>query len=281
MANMNLNFDDIDLNIKLKSIEVDPRLRVRDSTGLAFLDVVLSGDTTDTPGFVPGTAYLYTGTPGAGKTTLALQLADSLSRKGHHVLYNTGEESLAQVKMCAERLKLRGDFTVGSSVFVDRPTGKAGDRVKVTLRERIMDLVAKAEKSNKRVKDINAQRRVYVIVDSLQAMNDGKYGFASNSKTPVRVLEELTKICKEHFVTMIVIGQVSKTGDFSGAMTLLHMVDGHLHIYVDDSPKSDTFGMRLLECRKNRFGPTGITVPLDIKKTGLYAPTTLTRGMRV
>lgn len=276
---MNLSFDSVKKGTTIGKIKVDPRLRVRDNSGLEFVNEVLSGD-AGKRGFVPSTAWLFTGTPGAGKTTMALQLCASLSEQGHEVLYNTGEESLAQVKMTYERLKLDGDFTVGSDIFVDRPEGKAGERVKQTLREHITFLRGRVDKKNKRVKAVEKQKRLFVIVDSLQCMNDGKWGFNSNSKTPIRVLEELTQICKEHYVTLIVIGQVGKSGDFKGDNTLLHMVDGHMHLFIDQDPKSPTEGCRLLECRKNRFGPTGIAVALDIGKNGLREHADRHAGLR-
>ena len=267
---MNLAHDSVSHGTKLDSVKVDPRLRVRDTSGLDFIDHVLSGDSVNGKrGFTPSTAWLFTGTPGAGKTTLVLQLADSLAKEGHFVLYNTGEESLAQVKMCAERLRLEGQFNVGADIFVDAPEGKAGEKITQTLRQHIMSMVAEAKKANSNQKDINKQRRVYVLLDSLQCMNDGKWGFKSNSRTPVRVLEELIAICKEHYVTLMVIAQVTKSGEFKGDNTLLHMVDGHMHLLIDQDPKSMTEGKRLLECRKNRFGPTGIAIALDIAKDGL------------
>lgn len=283
MASMNLTFDHVAAGTKISEIKVDPRLRVRDSSGLPFVDEVLSGHASK-QGFTPSTCWLFTGTPGAGKTTLALQLASALSAQGHEVLFNTGEESLPQVKMTVERLKLDGDFGVGSDIFVDRPEDKkAAKRVKTTLREHVKHLLKRINRRNARQKDIAKQRRLFLIVDSLQCMNDGKWGFASNSKTPVRVLEELTQLCKDNFMTVVVIGQVGKSGDFKGDNTLLHMVDGHMHLYIDQDPKSVTEGLRLLECRKNRFGPSGIAVALDIGAQGLreHADRGPLRGMRV
>jgi DNA repair protein RadA/Sms len=272
MASMNLDLDGVKKGTKINSIKVDPRLRVRDDSGLPFVNKVLSGKDAGKAGFVPSTVGLFTGTPGAGKTTLALQLCSTLAENSHEVLYNSGEESLAQVKMTYERLGLKGDFNVGADVFVDRPEGKKdAARVKQTLREHIMFLIKKVKKANDRRKnkDLHTQKRLYIVVDSLQSMNDGKYGFASNNKTPVRVLEELTQICKKNYCGLIVIGQVGKSGDFKGDNTLLHMVDYHMHLYIDQDPKSVTAGCRLLEGRKNRFGPTGIAVALDIGRNGL------------
>ena len=272
MASMNLSFDGVAKGTKIGSIEVDPRLRVRDDSGLPFVNKVLSGKDSAKAGFVPSTVGLFTGTPGAGKTTLALQLCASLSDMGHEVLYNTGEESLAQVKMTYERLNLKGDFTVGADVFVDRPSGKKdAARVEQMLREHIMFLIAKVKKANSKnkKKPLDEQKRLYIVVDSLQAMNDGKYGFKANNQTPINVLEELTQICKQNYCGVIVIGQVGKSGEFKGSNTLLHMVNYQLHLYIDQDDKSITAGCRLLECRKNRFGPTGIAVALDIGKSGL------------
>ncbi len=278
---MRLNFDSVKRGTKISEIKVDPRLRVRDNCGLDFVNEVLSGD-AEQRGFTPSTAILFTGTPGAGKSTMGLQLASALSEKGHEVLYNTGEESLTQVKMTYERLKLKGDFDIAADIFVDRPEAKKeAAMIKSTLREDIEALAKRVEERNKGIKDIAKQHRVYVIIDSLQCMNDGKWGLASNGKTPVRVLEELTQMCKDLFVTIIVIGQVGKAGEFKGDNSLLHMVDVHLHLFIDQDPKSTTLGYRILECRKNRFGPSGIATALDLGKLGLNEKNSSRKAARV
>lgn len=283
MSSMNLKFDAAVKGTKISDVKVDPRLRVRDDTGMTFLNLILSGD-SGKQGFTPGTVHLFTGTSGGGKTTLALQLASSLASKGHVVLYNTGEESLAQVKMTVERLRLEGDFYIGADVFVDRPPAKCDAKlVKQTLRENITFLRKKLDAANKKfaAQDFEKQRRLYIIVDSLQCMNDGKYGFGVNTKTPIRVLEELTQLAKQYYVTMIVIGHVGKAGEFAGNNTIKHIVDGHIHLYIDLDEKSDTAGLRIIEMRKNRFGPSGIAVPLTIGPRGLKeAPGFSTRGAR-
>lgn len=283
---MNLSFDTLPRGANIRDIEVDPRLRVRIDTGLDFVNFVKSGD-ADLKGFVPGEVVLFTGTPGAGKSTLALQLADSLTGQGHTVLLNGVEESPAQMKMTYERLGLENGFELCNSIFVDRvesPKDLAdavGDNFLLShMREQ---LAAHRAEEKKRGSDKKGKHMV-VIVDSLQAMNDGKWGLASNSKTPIRVLEELCNFAKAEFVTVIVIGHVGKAGEFKGDNTLLHMVDAHMHLYVDVDPKSDTEGCRLLEMRKNRFGPSGITAVLDIGKHGLREHNQrgkATKGMKV
>ena len=107
------------------------------------------------------------------------------------------------------------------------------------------------------------------MVDSLQTMNDGKYGLHTNTKTPNRCLEMMTNWAKEEQKCVIAIGQVGKSGQFKGDMTLKHMVDAHLHLGLDTIEKSDTYGLRLLELQKYRFGPGGKTFVLDMRQRGL------------
>lgn len=271
MASMNLDFGTLDTGVNIKDVKVDPRLRVRIDTGLDFLNFVKSGEAA-VQGLLPSEVILFTGTSGGGKSTLCLQLADSLSGMGHEVLVNSVEEAPAQVKMTYERLGLKNGFTICNSTFIMEPEGgnkELRDKVGNNTLLNHMKAMLKRHKAANVKKSKDKRKHMVVIVDSLQAMNDGKYGLASNNKTPIRVLEELCNFAKKHFVTIIVVGHVGKSGDFKGDNTILHMVDAHMHLWVDDDPKSDTEGLRLLECRKNRFGPTGITVHLDIAKNGL------------
>lgn len=289
---MNISFDGVAKGTNINDIKVDPRLRVRVNTGLPFMNFCLSGD-SDLQGLLPGGVYLFTGTAGSGKSTLALQLLDSLSGMGHTAMLNGCEESPAQVKMTYERLRLKNGFILGNDVFTNRPDGlqgrmdkkKEAESIKQTLLEHMDHVFAKHVKANKRRGKAD-KKHMCLIVDSLQTMNDGFHGFKSNKNaTPIRVLEQLTQFAKDNYATVIVIGHVGKSGEFKGDNTLIHMVDGHLHLYVDLDPKSDTEGCRILECRKNRFGPSGIAVVLDIGKNGLREHKTREgnsiKGMRV
>ena len=89
-------------------VNVPPELRVKHSSGIDWINDALGGE-----GFTPSTAMMVTGEPGAGKTTLMLQIADALTSAGHVALLNSGEESHYQVKMVAERLKLKHGFIIG------------------------------------------------------------------------------------------------------------------------------------------------------------------------
>lgn len=273
MASMNLNFGALKRGQRISKVKVDPRLRERIDTGLPFLNMVKSGD-ADEKGLTPSEVILFTGTPGAGKSTMSLQLASALADRGHSVLLNGVEESPAQVKITYERMGLTGDFTIANATFMDEVETMNKELKKLvggnTLASHLAHLKATYEKSGgKRTLGTGQYAGMVVIVDSLQAMNDGKYGLATNNKTPIRVLESLCQWAKDEYACVIVIGHVAKSGEFKGDNTLLHMVDSHIHLYVDEVPDSPSCGSRILETRKNRFGPSGIASVLDISRGGL------------
>ncbi len=244
MSGMNLNVGIRGLarGININSIEVPQSLRRRLKTGLDFFDSALG------EGLVPSAVMMLTGTPGAGKTTMLLQLANSITAQGHICLYNTGEESLYQVKMTAERLKLKNGFVCGQDIMVN-------------------DLIDHADELRK----ANPGKQVFILLDSLNVMNDGKYkDGGTNSMTPVRVTEILTDWAKTNFTNVIFISQVNKSGEFVGKNTILHAIDVRGELYIDTDKKSETFGERLFEVTKNRFGPSGLCTVLGLNAGGLY-----------
>ena len=245
MSKMNLNvgIKGLKHGTSLAEIEVPGALRDRKKIGLPWLDAAIGGD-----GFVPSSVMMLTGTPGAGKTTLMLQMADAITKSGHICLYNTGEESLFQTKMVAERLGLHSKFVVGQDTMVE-------------------DLLAHAD----HLKKANPKKQVFILQDSLQTLDDGKYanGF-SNSNTPVRCTEMLTDWAKANYGIVCFIGQVTKSGDFAGKQTILHAVDVRGQLFIDDDKKSETYGERIFEITKNRFGCSGRSFVLGIEKSGLY-----------
>ena len=110
MAKMTLNvgIKGLKRGTNINDIKVPEQLRNRKKIGIEWFDNAIGGE-----GFVPSSVMMLTGTPGAGKTTMLLQLANSITKAGHVCLYNTGEESLHQVKMVVERLGLREGFVDG------------------------------------------------------------------------------------------------------------------------------------------------------------------------
>jgi len=245
MSKMNLNvgLSKLKRGTNINEVEVPDVLRQRKKVGISWIDDALGGD-----GFVPSSVMMLTGTPGAGKTTLMLQMANAITKSGHICLYNTGEESLHQVKMVSERLKLSSGFICGQDTLVDNVINHA-------------DYLKKS----------NPGKQIFVLQDSLQTLDDGKYGNSfTNSMTAVRSVELLTNWAKTNYSIVGFIGQVTKSGDFSGKNTILHAVDIRGKLYIDEQKNSETYGKRIFEVTKNRFGTSGRSYILGINQSGLY-----------
>jgi len=240
--NLNVGIKGLKRGTSIGDIKVPDALRNRRKTGLDFFDAAVGG-----AGLVPSSVVMLTGTPGAGKTTMLLQLADSITGSGHICLYNTGEESLYQVKMVAERLKLKNGFLVGQDTLVP-------------------DLLAHAD----HIRTANPSKQVFVLQDSLQTLDDGKWSNGTNSMTSVRATEMLTDWAKSTYGIVMFIGQVTKSGDFAGKQTILHAVDCRGQLFIDEEKKSETYGERIFEVTKNRFGCSGKSYILGLGTTGLY-----------
>jgi DNA repair protein RadA/Sms len=252
MSKMNLNvgIKGFKRGTNINEIEVPQALRDRKKVGIEWFDDAIGGE-----GMVPSSVMMLTGTPGAGKTTMLLQLANAITGSGHMCLYNTGEESLYQVKMVAERLGLRNGFVVGQDTLVT-------------------DLLEHADA----VKKANPKKQIFILQDSLQTLDDGKWGGATNSMTPVRATEMLTDWAKANYGIVAFIGQVTKGGDFAGKQTILHAVDVRGQLYIDEEKKSETYGERIFEVTKNRFGCSGKSYILGMERTGLVEKGSFSTG---
>lgn len=241
VADMGLKFkNDIRPGTNIRDIVVPPELRRRAKTGIKFFDDIMGGE-----GLVPSMVTMLTGDPGAGKSTLVRQMADSLTKQGHTVLYNTGEESPYQVAMQCEKMGLKSGFHVGTE-------GK------------VADLLALADKLRQPGKEM------FLLQDSLQTLDDGFYSNGgTNSMTAVRATEMLVNWAKETYSLVIFVGQNNKSGDFAGKNAIKHAIDAHAKIYFDKDKKSDTYGARLLATSKNRWGVCGIVHQVSISEKGL------------
>ena len=176
---------------------------------------------------------------------MMLELANSLSGHGSQVLFNTAEESLYQLKMTVERLKLRHGFVAGQETLVPQ-------------------LLENCDKLRKK----EPKKPFFLIIDSLQTLNDGKYGeHNTNSKTAERALLQITDYCKHHFCNAIIIGQVTKNGQMAGANVLKHMVDAMVTLDVERKDE-DLIGCRVLQTEKNRFGGAGHIFFLSLREGG-------------
>lgn len=237
---LKLAIEEIPFGTNIQDIVVPEVLKKRIPTGLEYFDAVIGGE-----GFTPSMVTLFTGTPGSGKTTMMLSLANSLQGAGSQVVFNTAEESLHQVKMTTDRLRLRHPFMVGG-----------------------LDNVQELLKGCDKVREANPDKPFFLIVDSLQCMSDGYFKSGRiTSATSERSLQLITNYAKEHACNILVIGQVTKDGKMAGSNKLKHMVDSHIHLSVEDKDE-DLRGCRVLETQKNRFGGCGHIVFLNLRRKG-------------
>lgn len=213
-------------------VEVPPKLRVKHPTSIDWIDMAL-GQNQYGVGFTPSTSGFITGSPGAGKTTLMLTIADALTSQGHVVLLNGGEESVFQMRLTCERLGFRHGFEIGDNVFVD------------DLLDHARSLLAK----------VKSGKALFVFQDSLQVLDDGAYDTGKTTKrTPINCAVKLIKFAKETYSCVTWVHQVTKSGVFVGDNQVKHAVDTHINLGFDLNKKSATFGERVLDVKKNRFG---------------------------
>ena len=203
----------------------------RISTGIGELDRVLGG------GIVPGSLILVGGDPGIGKSTLLLQTCQQLCGQKISVLYISGEESLQQIKIRADRI---GRFTPELEL----------------LCETNLDLVRGV---------ITERHPTVVVIDSIQTMFDENVSSAPGSVSQVReATSVLMRLAKEQNIAIFVVGHVTKEGVVAGPRVLEHMVDTVLYFEGD---RHATY--RILRGVKNRFGSTNEIGVFEMRQSGL------------
>ncbi len=217
---------------------------MRVKTGIGELDRVLGG------GFVPGSLILLGGEPGIGKSTLALQLAQTVAG----TLYISGEESAEQIKLRAERLKINT-----TSLRFANATNVESVIATICHPHENGDLPRKVADSRLRGNDN------LVIIDSIQTLySDEAEGAPGNINQIRACAAKLMAIAKTTGVTIILIGQVTKGGEVAGPKTLEHLVDTVLYL------EGDRFhGFRILRAVKNRFGSTDEVGIFEMRELGL------------
>jgi DNA repair protein RadA/Sms len=205
-----------------------PRL----ASGLAELDRVTGG------GFVRGSVLLVGGDPGIGKSTLLIQAAAALAKAGHRVVYISGEEAVAQVRLRAERL------------------GLSGAKVELAAETSVEDIIAT-------LGDGKAPR--LVVIDSIQTMWTDAVDSAPGTVTQVRgAAQALIRFAKRSGAAVFLVGHVTKDGQIAGPRVVEHMVDAVLSFEGDGSHQ-----FRILRAVKNRFGPTDEIGVFEMTGAGL------------
>ncbi|MCM3719724.1 DNA repair protein RadA [Fictibacillus phosphorivorans] len=212
-------------------VEVKSEQEPRIPTNYQELNRVLGG------GIVPGSLVLVGGDPGIGKSTLLLQASAQLAQKGERVLYISGEESVKQTKLRADRLEIEA-----KDLFV--------------LAETDLDLIEQS------MADIMPS---VMIIDSIQTVYRSEVTSAPGSVSQVReCTSHLMRMAKTKGIAIFIVGHVTKEGAIAGPRLLEHMVDAVLYF---EGERHHTF--RILRAVKNRFGSTNEIGVFEMKEEGL------------
>lgn len=211
--------------------EIQTEKEERTATGIGELDRVLGG------GIVGGSLLLVGGDPGIGKSTLLLQVCRLLSLAGKKVLYISGEESLRQIKLRAQRL------------------GSFNDNLLLLCETNLTDIREEAQK----------QKPEIMVIDSIQTMYNEDVSSAPGSVSQVRESTGmLLQIAKGMGISVFIVGHVTKDGSVAGPRVLEHMVDTVLYFEGDRHAS-----YRILRSVKNRFGSTNEIGVFEMRGDGL------------
>lgn len=199
-------------------------------TGIAELDRVLGG------GIVLGSVVLLGGEPGAGKSTMLLQLSGAIGGTCN-VLYVTGEESVRQIKLRSERLAIyEGNISIAAEGNIDE----------------IIALIAQT-------------RPHFVIIDSIQTMHSPTLSSSAGSVSQVKeCASRLLLLAKEMEIPIFIVGHVNKDGAIAGPKVMEHIVDTVMYFEGDK-----TLPYRILRAAKNRYGSTNEIGMFDMTASGL------------
>ena len=204
---------------------------VRDRTGMSEFDRTLGG------GVVPGSLVLIGGDPGIGKSTLILQVVQRLAQQGLRTLYISGEESVQQIKMRAQRISADS-----SELYLLSGTC-------------LEDLIDRLDELAPRI----------IVIDSIQTIYTESLGSAPGSIGQVReVTSRLISLAKGSGRAIFLIGHVTKDGAIAGPKVLEHLVDTVLYFEGDGSHM-----YRILRAVKNRYGPTNEIGVFEMMDNGL------------
>lgn len=211
--------------VDLASVDLSQRPKIK--TGIGEFDEVIGG------GIVQGSLILLGGDPGIGKSTLALQLSMKLDS---NVLYVSGEESVNQIKLRANRIN----------------------------KSHQLDVLAETELESV-LAYVEAQAPELVIIDSIQTMySESASGVAGGVAQVTNAVQQIMRTAKQNHISFIVIGHVTKEGYLAGPKTLEHMVDTVLYL---EGERFASF--RILRCVKNRFGTTNEVGVFEMAGSGL------------
>lgn len=218
--------------VELQPLSGESAEAPRIASGIAELDRVTGG------GFVRGSALLVGGDPGIGKSTLLLQASAALARLGKRVVYISGEEAIAQVRLRASRM------------------GLANAPVALAAETSVEDILATLE---------SGPAPALVILDSIQTLWTATVDSAPGTVTQVRAAAQaMIRYAKQSGATVILVGHVTKDGQIAGPRVVEHMVDAVLYFEGEGGHH-----FRILRAVKNRFGATDEIGVFEMTGSGL------------
>lgn len=219
-----------DANLPKLLQDIDGEAEIRFSTGIAELDRVLGG------GGVEGSLVLIGGAPGIGKSTVLLQMCGRIG-DDEKILYVSGEESVRQLKLRAERIGIKSD------------------RLYILAETDINSIIENTESLNPDI----------VIIDSIQTVSDYDNDSSPGSVSQVRECTmRIMRVAKERGITVFIVGHINKEGSIAGPKVLEHMVDCVLYFEGESNTS-----FRLLRAIKNRYGSTNEIGVFEMTDSGL------------
>ncbi|MBE0573758.1 DNA repair protein RadA [Candidatus Dojkabacteria bacterium] len=208
--------------VRLSDLEKDAKIRSKKE--IAFTTGIYEFDNTIGGRIVPGQVFLFSGEPGVGKSTLSLQITETLSNLNLNILYVCGEESPIQIKHRADRLKLK----LRNVMFLPDVNMDSVETYIVSHRDKID----------------------CIIVDSIQTMFDPNIlGSSGNVAQISECTNRIVNLAKGYNIVTFIIGHVTKSGDIAGPKIMEHMVDTVLYLEGDKR-----YEFRVLRVEKNRYG---------------------------
>jgi len=238
-------------------IEIPKYLDNPIKTGLGYMDYILGE-----AGFYPTQCTILTGDPGCGKTTMALEMASAMRGLGTIVAFASCE--MRREMVAKFQLRLKAEHPV--KVITDKVVRTSRGSSRIPFASHVPTLIETCE----RIRAQNPNRPFVLIVDSLQELDDGHFKSGrKTSKTAFRALERLNNYCKQTECALVVIGQVTKSGQMAGSNGIKHLIDAHLHLSVEQKDE-EMRGARILQATKNRFAGCGQLVFLQMKSEGLH-----------
>ncbi|MBI2449691.1 AAA family ATPase [Candidatus Pacearchaeota archaeon] len=231
---VNNNNNDYQEATNIQEVEVPQEMLKRIKCGISWFDEMFG------EGFTPGTCGFITGSPGSGKSSMMLTVANAFAENNIMVSYNSTEEHVFQLKYIIDRFAFENPFWVSNNGDID-------------------NVLLQAKKNDIKI----------LILDSLQTIGCAKYE-AGTRKAMRYVCRKTIDYCKKNYIIGFIVGQVTKQNKMAGPLALKHLADFHLNIENCTNLNCLTCepGTRSLFLEKNRFGPTNVIKKLMLFKEG-------------